>query len=654
MDAGHGSSSSSSSNRRTTTSGGGRGKEMWENAGSRPMRCYSLFPETSHRPLGGLFSVDQRATGPAHMPRLEDGPSSKVLIPGVQAQRHTQVKIDQTCLELLLGDEEYDVATVFPQGINPCCPNTMNLQDKKSKPATGLNIQGRMINHENIVPDHSGGSGSLVSTGHQLDSHVALLNKFGPRDPNRQSPSNFHSAAPRVNNMELFGPIMAAQKACTCGVHDPDQSTPLKLLVVNHYNPDFLTQDSGESAANAVVTSQHHGDTHENIHSYDSGLSRRSHHESQLTIQKERSPVNRSFRLADIKGKVPECCADQSGSRLIQQAIEGATKQEIIMVYEEIMPHACALSTDMFANHAVQKLLDYGPPLYRRKLISHLFGNVLPISLHMYGCRVIQKAFEVGDMDHKVVMAFELGGKVLMCCRDKNANHVIQKCIECVPPQRIQFIFRSFRGKVRSLSMHSCACRIVQRVLSYCDNPEIYHDLVAEIVESVTKLASDPFGNYIVQHVLEIGGPVERSTVVQKLAGRMVSMSYHKFASNVIEKCLSFGSYHDQQLIVNEILYAGGGVHFDHLLDMMTNPSANFVIQKIIACAEDWQLEMIMNVARSNMERLLSYSHGRHVVAYLERFLRERARKMMRLRNYQQLHGGHVSSGCGPQESKQR
>ncbi|KAL6653550.1 hypothetical protein ACP70R_008474 [Stipagrostis hirtigluma subsp. patula] len=640
MDAGQGSSSASSSNRRTTSIGRHH-KEMQEDATSG-MRCYSLFPETSRPPFGDLFSVDQKAAKPADMPRLKDGPSAKVVTPGVQAHRHTQVKKDPTCLELLLGDEEYDVATVFPQGINSCCSNTMNLQENKSKPAAGLNVQGEMVNNENIVPDHSGGSGSLVSTGHQQDSHMALLNKFGPRDLNEQSSSNFHSTVPRVNNMELFGHIMAVQKACICAVHDPNQITPLKLLrqsiyaLVNRYNPDFLIPYSGESMPNVTATSQHRGGTQENVHSSGSGLSTRGH-ESQLNQQQMQSPENRSFRLIDIKGQVPECCADQSGSRLIQQAIEVATEQEIIMVFEEIMPHACALSTDIFANHAVQKLLDYGPPYYRRKLISCLFGSVLATSLQMYGCRVIQKAFEIADLDQKVVMAKELSGKVLICSRDQNANHVIQKCIECVPPQRIQFIFRSFRRKVKSLSMHACACRVVQRVLSYCDNPDIYHDLVAEIVESVTKLSSDPFGNYVVQHVLEVGGPMERSTIVQKFAGRMVSMSYHKYASNVIEKCLSFGSFQDQQLIAHEILYAGGGVHFDHLVDMMTNPCANFVIQKIIACAEDWQLEMIVDVARSNMARLLKYSHGRHVVAALERLLSERdaERRMALQRNPQ-------------------
>lgn len=55
------------------------------------------------------------------------------------------------------------------------------------------------------------------------------------------------------------------------------------------------------------------------------------------------------------------CCkidlsADQYGSRFIQQKLETATVEEKDMVYEEIMPHALSLMTDVFGNYVVQKV----------------------------------------------------------------------------------------------------------------------------------------------------------------------------------------------------------------------------------------------------------------------------------------------------------
>lgn len=56
------------------------------------------------------------------------------------------------------------------------------------------------------------------------------------------------------------------------------------------------------------------------------------------------------------------------------------------------------------------------------------------------------------------------------------------------------------------------------------------------------------------QHVLEHGKPHERSAIIKKLAGQIVQMSQQKFASNVVEKCLTFGGLEERQLLVTEML----------------------------------------------------------------------------------------------------
>lgn len=48
-------------------------------------------------------------------------------------------------------------------------------------------------------------------------------------------------------------------------------------------------------------------------------------------------------------------------------------------------------------------------------------------------------------------MVRELDGHVLKCVKDQNGNHVVQKCIECVQPQSLQFIIDAFKGQVSDL-----------------------------------------------------------------------------------------------------------------------------------------------------------------------------------------------------------
>ncbi|KAM3338192.1 hypothetical protein P3S68_031409 [Capsicum galapagoense] len=55
-------------------------------------------------------------------------------------------------------------------------------------------------------------------------------------------------------------------------------------------------------------------------------------------------------------------------------------------------------------------------------------------------------------------------------------------------------------------------------------------------------------------HVLQHGKQHERSDIKGKLTGQIVKMSQHKYASNVVEKCLIFATPKECQVLVNEML----------------------------------------------------------------------------------------------------
>lgn len=72
------------------------------------------------------------------------------------------------------------------------------------------------------------------------------------------------------------------------------------------------------------------------------------------------------------------------------------------------------------------------------------------------------QALEVVDLKQQLVMVSELEGSVMKCVHDQNGNHVIQKCIECIPQDKIKFIISSLFGQVVTLSTHPYGCRVIQ------------------------------------------------------------------------------------------------------------------------------------------------------------------------------------------------
>ncbi|BAS88353.1 Os04g0276400 [Oryza sativa Japonica Group] len=109
--------------------------------------------------------------------------------------------------------------------------------------------------------------------------------------------------------------------------------------------------------------------------------------------------------------------------------------------------------------------------------------------------------------------------------------------------------------------------------------------------------------------------------MVMRLKGLMVMMSCQKYGSNVIEKCLTFGSIHDRLVIAADIAGAGE----DQILMMMMDEHGNYVIQKMLeTIADEWVVDLIVTVVNRNFFRLIHNIHGRHVLARLQIMLAAR------------------------------
>lgn len=340
-------------------------------------------------------------------------------------------------------------------------------------------------------------------------------------------------------------------------------------------------------------------------------------------LEEFRNNKNKKFELQDIMGHIVEFSGDQHGSRFIQQKLETAALAEKQLVFNEILPSALVLMVDVFGNYVIQKFFEHGTPEQRRILADQLAGHVLNLSVQMYGCRVIQKALEVVEVDQQAKLVKELEqGNVMKCVKDQNGNHVIQKCIEKVPPHLIQFIVDSFSGQVYALATHPYGCRVIQRILEHC-NEQQTAPILEELLRCTISLVQDQYGNYVIQHVLEHGKMRDKSTVVEKLKGQILQLSQHKFASNVVEKCVQYGKGDERELIINEILGSGrdGYASVAPLQVMMKDQYANYVIQKMLDLVDDAQREMIIQKIKPHLPSLKKYTYGKHIIARIEKII---------------------------------
>ncbi|KAL1917453.1 uncharacterized protein VTP21DRAFT_3846 [Calcarisporiella thermophila] len=338
-------------------------------------------------------------------------------------------------------------------------------------------------------------------------------------------------------------------------------------------------------------------------------------------LEEFRNSKNKKYELRDILGCVVEFSGDQHGSRFIQQKLETANSEEKQLVFDEILPNALQLMTDVFGNYVIQKFFEHGSQRQKSILARQMEGHVLSLALQMYGCRVVQKALEHVLDQQQAALVRELDGHVLRCIKDQNGNHVIQKAIERVPAEHVQFIVGAFHGQVYHLATHPYGCRVIQRVFEHC-REEQTRPLLEELHRYTQTLLTDQYGNYVVQHVLERGKPVDKQMMIGKIMSQILPLSKHKFASNVVEKCIANCSPEERHALFADVTETKEDGIIP-LVSMMKDQYANYVVQKMLDIATVEQRDMLVTHIRPHLPSLKKFTYGKHLIAKVEKLLAE-------------------------------
>ncbi|KAI1647532.1 ARM repeat-containing protein [Daldinia loculata] len=322
---------------------------------------------------------------------------------------------------------------------------------------------------------------------------------------------------------------------------------------------------------------------------------------------------NKRYELKDIYDHIVEFSGDQHGSRFIQEKLQTANSDEKDQVFREIEPNTLQLMKDVFGNYVIQKFFEHGNQVQKKIIAAQMKGKVAELSTQMYACRVVQKALEhvLVEQQHEIVE--ELKPDIMRIVKDQNGNHVIQKIIQMVPQQCIPFIMDAFQNQIESLASHNYGCRVIQRILEYGTEAE-KKSLMTDLHACAAKLITDQYGNYVTQHIIAQGEPEDRQQIIQLVLQRLIVFSKHKFASNVVEKSIEYGTTEDRRAIRCQIT----ALHSDGtspLQLMMKDQFGNYVIQKLMQHLEGPDRESFIEEMRPHFANLKKYSTGRQITA---------------------------------------
>jgi len=244
-----------------------------------------------------------------------------------------------------------------------------------------------------------------------------------------------------------------------------------------------------------------------------------------------------------LNEKISDVMKNVYGNYFIQDFLKLCNKNHINLIYNLIQKNYLKIAKDYSGTHVLQSLLDY----YNEK-------------------NTIQRAL--------IINCFK--DNVIQMALDNNATHVLQKILMTLPDQANIFLEYPLNEKIVDLCLDSNGICVIKKIIMLI-TPENGKKIIRIIEPHCIKIAENPFGNYVIQALLETYGLIFCEGIVKKILENFIDLSMQKFSSNITEKIILFNNMQIRNYILNKTF-------FDeiNLLMLLKNKYGRFVLQKII------------------------------------------------------------------------
>ena len=312
-------------------------------------------------------------------------------------------------------------------------------------------------------------------------------------------------------------------------------------------------------------------------------------------------------KIESYRGEIYSLCKDQHGCRYLQKQLESRNAETIQLIFLETQNHVVELMTDPFGNYLCQKLLEHSNDAQRTVLVDNAAPEMVKIALNQHGTRALQKMIEfISTPEQTQTVISSLKDKVVELIQDLNGNHVIQKCLNRLSAEDAQFIFDAVGANCVVVGTHRHGCCVLQRCIDHASGTQ-KSTLIAQITQNAFALVQDPFGNYVLQYIVDLNEPSFTNPLCQSFKGHIAGLSKQKFSSNVIEKCLRHADPHFGAAMVEEMLNA------NELEKMLRDSYANYVVQTALDFSDRETRTRLTNAIRPILPSIRGTPYGRRI-----------------------------------------
>ena len=317
----------------------------------------------------------------------------------------------------------------------------------------------------------------------------------------------------------------------------------------------------------------------------------------QLKFNLERNGKIDHYIYSLVKGIFINIIKNQKGSKIFQKYLKSTHCDILHQIFLEIKPNLEEIITDFYANYFCKRFFTFLNQKDRIDFLLVIEKSLVKLSSDSIGTYPIQTIIEhVGSKNEKNIIINALKDHIKELSFDPFGCHVIEKLLSCFEEEYVSFIYNYIVDNFLELAYNNNGICVVKKILSLTHKTNLHDKLKIIVKENAKQLISHPYGNFVIQVVVECWNDYEE--ILCLFDKKYYSLSLEKYGSNVVERCIE----KDDKILNN---YIDEIVNMNKICEVMKSIYGNYVIQKALKLAKgDSKQKLVYNSAK-NVNKLV-------------------------------------------------
>lgn len=267
-------------------------------------------------------------------------------------------------------------------------------------------------------------------------------------------------------------------------------------------------------------------------------------------------PLNPDPLKAITRKYILSCFCDQESTKFLQNWINSSCPKEyIVKIVKELTGSYSNIIKNKNGNYFCCDLFKNCEQKERLLVLKELSTTLSIDCLDKFGTHPIQILVEYSANEEEynlILLSFNDYNNSLIACLNPNGAYVVQKIIKHIPEKnRMKFnlIFISFLSFITGKKYGVVNAKLF---IDKTKNEELMQHIVSQIKANFFAIATNQFGNFFIQHLLEKWNNTNEGAIIKKeIITNFRALFENKYASYICDLFLKISNIEEKRDLMN-------------------------------------------------------------------------------------------------------